>query len=137
MSFIFKLNQRSYIVKNWNLVSFYDVSLASKFVLYRCKSIIQFRGYTEYRGFPIQMSQAQNHLVASSSTQPFTLPSLIKCRWVPGTPGNFVVKSKLPPRSGSLALRTPSIKRGHIFFSFAWNAVVMLWLVLLFSPWIC
>ena len=48
--------------------------------------------------FPIQGSRAENHWVAPSSTQPFILPRSIK--WVPGLSGNWMVKSKLPPRSG-------------------------------------
>ena len=50
-------------------------------------------------GFPIQGSRVQNHWVAPRSTQPFILPRSIKL--VPGISGNLVVKSKLPPRSGS------------------------------------
>ena len=50
-------------------------------------------------GFPIQGSRVQNHWVAPRSTQPFILPRSIK--WVPGISGKLVVKSKLPPRSGS------------------------------------
>ena len=45
-------------------------------------------------GFPIQGSRVQNHWVAPRSTQPFILS-------VPEISGNLVVKSKLPPRSGS------------------------------------
>ena len=36
---------------------------------------------------------------ATRSTQPFIFPRSIK--WVPGTSGNLVVKSKLPAQSGS------------------------------------
>ena len=50
-------------------------------------------------GYPIQGSRVQNHRVAPRSTQPFILPRSIKL--VPGNSGNLVVKSKLPPRSGS------------------------------------
>ena len=50
-------------------------------------------------GFLIQGSRVQNHWVAPRSTQPFILPRSVK--WVPGISGNLVVKSKLPPRSGS------------------------------------
>ena len=39
------------------------------------------------------------NLVAPRSTQPFILLRLVK--WVPEISGNLVVKSKLPPRSGS------------------------------------
>ena len=42
--------------------------------------------------------RVQNHWVASRSTQPFILLRSIK--WVPGISGNWMVKSKLPPRSG-------------------------------------
>ena len=53
------------------------------------------------------MSRDQNHWVAPRSTQPFILPNSIK--WAPGICGNWMVKSKLSPRSG--------IKRGHkVFF---------------------
>ena len=47
-------------------------------------------------GFPIQGSHVQNHWVAPRLTQP-----LILLRLIPGISGNLVVKSKLPPRSGS------------------------------------
>ena len=50
-------------------------------------------------GFLIQGSRVQNHRGAPRSTQPFILLRSIK--WVPGISGNLVVKSKLPPRSGS------------------------------------
>ena len=43
------------------------------------------------------------HWVVLRSTQPFILPRSIK--WVPGTPGYLVVKSKLFPCKGSVALR--------------------------------
>ena len=43
-------------------------------------------------------SRAQNHWVAPRSTQPFILPRSIK--WVSVISGNWMVKSKLPPRSG-------------------------------------
>ena len=55
--------------------------------------------------------------VAPSSTQPFILSRLIK--WVPGISGNLVVKSKLPPQSGTSLEGSwiPSIKRGDkVFF---------------------
>ena len=63
-------------------------------------------------GFPIQESQVQNRWVVPRSTQPFILPGSIK--WVPGTPQDWVVKSKLPPCSGSVPLRTlnPLHKKG-------------------------
>ena len=38
--------------------------------------------------------------VAPRSTQPFILPRSIKL--VPGTSGNLVVKSKLPPQCGTI-----------------------------------
>ena len=50
-------------------------------------------------GFPIKGSYVKNHWVAPSSTQSFILPKATK--WVQGIPGNLVVKSKLPPPSGS------------------------------------
>ena len=53
-------------------------------------------------GFPFQGCRVQNYWVVSRSTQRFILPSSIKL--VPGTPGDFVVKSKLSPRSGSVNL---------------------------------
>ena len=43
--------------------------------------------------------QVQNHWAAPRPTQPFILPRSIK--WVTGISGNLMVKSKLPPRSGS------------------------------------
>ena len=39
----------------------------------------------------------------SKFNSPFIIPRSIK--WVPGTPGDLVVKSKLSPHSGSVALR--------------------------------
>ena len=66
-------------------------------------------------GYPIQGSRVQNHWVAPWSTQPLILPRSIK--WVPGISGNLVVKSKLPPRSGS-SLEAVDIKRGHKVFCF-------------------
>ena len=55
-----------------------------------------------------------NPLGGSRSTQLFILPRSI--RWVPGTSRNFVVKSKLPPGSGSVALNdlNPIHKKGAI-----------------------
>ena len=50
-------------------------------------------------GFPIQGSRVQNLWVALRSIQSFIIPRLIK--WVPGLSGKLVVKSKMPPRSGS------------------------------------
>ena len=47
----------------------------------------------------IQESRVQIQWVTPRSTQPFVLPRSIK--WVPGVSGNLVVKSKLPPWSGS------------------------------------
>ena len=46
-----------------------------------------------FTGFLIQRTWVQNHCVAPKSTQPFILPRSIK--WVPGTPEDWVVKSKL------------------------------------------
>ena len=43
--------------------------------------------------------KAESTLKPPRSTQPFILPRLVK--WVPGISGNVVVKSKLPPRSGT------------------------------------
>ena len=50
-------------------------------------------------GFPIQGYRVQNYRVALWSTQAFILLRFIK--GVPGISGNLVVKSKLPPRSGT------------------------------------
>ena len=49
-------------------------------------------------GFPTQESHTQNHWVAPRPTQPPVLRRPIK--WAPEIPGDLVVKSKLPPRSG-------------------------------------
>ena len=79
-------------------------------------------------GFPIQGSRVQNHWVAPRSTQPFILPWSIK--WVPGISGNLVVKSKLPPRSGSVALRQmyPNHKKGTAkLFFFNKKKVLFTW----------
>ena len=54
-------------------------------------------------GFPIHGSRVQNHWVAPTSTQPFILPRSIK--WVPGHSRDWGGKSKLPPRSYSVALK--------------------------------
>ena len=63
---------------------------------------------TNYRsdqgaGFPIQESWIQNRWVVPMQTYPFIHLRLIK--WVPGTPGHYMVKSKLSPLSGSVTLR--------------------------------
>ena len=68
-----------------------------------------------------------NYRVAPRSTQPFILPRLIN--WVPGTPGNWMVKSKLSPRSGSVALSlrqlNPIHKRDHkAFFIYIYRHLV-------------
>ena len=47
----------------------------------------------------VEFKHVQNHWVVARSTQLFILPRSIK--WVPGTSGNFLLKSKLPPRSDS------------------------------------
>ena len=49
----------------------------------------------------IQESRVQNRWVAKPHA--FILPRSIK--WVPGTPGDWVVKSKRSPLRGSVALR--------------------------------
>ena len=55
--------------------------------------------------------------VAPRLTQPFISPRSIK--WVPGISGNLVVKSKLPPRSGSsLEAVEPHPWKGAIKFFF-------------------
>ena len=48
---------------------------------------------------PVFLFSIQGSWVTPSSTQPFILPRSIK--WVPEISGNLVVKSKLPPQSGS------------------------------------
>ena len=48
--------------------------------------------------FPIQGLRVQNHWVAPRWTQPFIVRRSIKS--VPGIYGNWMVKSKLPPRRG-------------------------------------
>ena len=45
----------------------------------------------------------KNHWVASRSTQPFIF--LMSMKWVPGIPGDFVVKGKLFPHSDSVSFR--------------------------------
>ena len=56
----------------------------------------------------------QNHWLAVMLTQTFIFPKSIK--WVPGTSGDVVVKSKLSPRSGSVALKQlhPIHKKGML-----------------------
>ena len=62
-------------------------------------------------GFPIQGSRAQNHWVAPRSTLPlsFQVDQISS-----GITGDLVIKSKLSPRSGSVALRqfSPIHKKG-------------------------
>ena len=66
-------------------------------------------------GFPIQGPRVQNRCVAPRLTQPFILPRSVK--WVPEISGNLVVKSKLPPRSGSsLEAVEPHPQKGAIKF---------------------
>ena len=55
--------------------------------------------FSEGAGFSIQGSRVQNHWVAPKLIQPFILPRSIK--WVPGISVSWMVKSKLPPWSGS------------------------------------
>ena len=57
-------------------------------------------------------TRVQNHMVAPRLTQPFIL--LRSINWVPGISRNLVVKSKMSPRSGSVALRqlNPIQKKG-------------------------
>ena len=54
-------------------------------------------------GFPILGSDVQNHWVAPVWTQSFLFLGSIK--WVQGTPWDWVVKSKLSPSCGPVALR--------------------------------
>ena len=77
-------------------------------------------------GFPIQGSHVQIYWVAPRSTQPFILPRSIK--WVPGISGNWVVKSKLPHRSGTSleAVETHPYKGAIKFFSFFFSYVKLL-----------
>ena len=73
-------------------------------------------------GFLIQGSRVQNHRVTPRSTQPSILPRSVK--WVPGISGNLMVKSKLPPQSGSSleAVESPSIKKSHkVVFLTEWR----------------
>ena len=58
------------------------------------------------------------YYVTPRPTQLFFLPRSIK--WVPGISGELVVKSKLSPRSGCLALQqlNPIHKKGNNFFFF-------------------
>lgn len=77
-----------------------------------------------YRGYntaiTIQRSQVQNQWVAQRSTELFIIPRLIK--WVPGTQGDLVFKTKLPPCCGSVALwqlsSALSIENDQEVFSF-------------------
>ena len=59
-----------------------------------------------------QGSWVQNFRVAPRPTQPFIFARSIK--WVPGTPRDWVVKSKLSPRSGLVTFRqfNPIHKKG-------------------------
>ena len=72
----------------------------------------------------IHGSRVQNHWIAPRLTQPFILPGSIK--WVPGIFGNLVVKSKLPPWSGSsLEAVEPHPGKGVItfFVFFQYNTI--------------
>ena len=94
-------------------------------------------------GFPIQESHVQNHWVAPRSTQPFILPRSIK--WVPGISGNLVVKSKLPPQSGTSPEAVEphpwkgAMKRGHkVCLFFFYPCSIALWSICnweMCQPW--
>ena len=62
------------------------------------------------------MHKGKYHGVAPSSTQPFIPVRSIK--WAPGTLGDLIVKIKLSPRSGSVALRKLNLnhKKGPLSF---------------------
>ena len=66
----------------------------------------------------IQGSKVEKHWMAPRSTQPFIFWRLTK--WVPATPGDLVVKSKLSPRIGYVVLRqlNPILQKGP--WSFFW-----------------
>ena len=72
-------------------------------------------------GFAIQEYKIQNHWVAPRSTHSFIIPTLIK--WVSGTPGDLVVKSKQCHRSDSVAFRQLNQihKKGHEAFVYLLN----------------
>ena len=63
----------------------------------------------------MQRFRVQNHWVAPRSTQPFIFLRSIK--WVPGTPTEIVVKSRLSLHSGSAALRQFKSIHGNPWFS--------------------
>ena len=65
--------------------------------------------------FPIKGSWVQNHCLAPRSTKSFVPPKLVK--WVPGTLGDLVIKSKLSPSNGSASLRQLNLihKKGPLF----------------------
>ena len=65
-------------------------------------------------GFPIQWSCVQSDHVAPRLGQPFILLSLIK--WVPEISRNWVIKSQLPPCSGSVDFRQLNLKGALKFF---------------------
>ena len=70
----------------------------------------------------------QNHWVIQSLTQSFILLRSVK--WVPGIPGNLLVKSKLHPCSGPVALRqlNPIHKKetkSFKFYSFLFFIVIV------------
>ena len=58
-------------------------------------------GIVKRTGFPVQGSSVQNHWLAPSLTQPFILLRSMKS----GPHGDLVVKNKLSPCSGTVALR--------------------------------
>ena len=70
---------------------------------------------------PIQEPRFQNYSVAPSSTEPFILPR--KIIWVPGTPGDLMLKRKLSPRSDYAAVRqlSPIHKIRFIKFFFFYS----------------
>ena len=101
-------------VSKWTSVLFLSIVLNCVF-----RKLIKVYWKELIAGFPIQGSRVQNRWVAPRSTQPFIFPRSIK--WVPGISRNWVVKSKLPPRSGaSLELVEFYPQEGAIkfFFSF-------------------
>ena len=92
------LGDQHYLVRN-------SVGFCFCLFLHLCLSVNSWHGSVIFvgSGFPIQGYYAQNHLVAPRSTQTFILTRLIK--WVTEISGNLVVKSKLLPHDGSVALR--------------------------------
>ena len=121
-----------YYLWSGSIKKFFSVNYVN---IYFSKSIVNYLFSMFF--FPIQVSRVQNHWVAPRSTQPFILPRSVK--WVPEISGNLVVKSKLPPRSGSSLEAVephPPDKVLKSFFNIP-EKTLWMWLNMHQYPWMC